>query len=136
MTITYKDASAYKYQLVANAAFPTPIVNAAGAIPGFIDLSQTGTLTVFAGYAWDGASGPTFDTKSSMRASLAHDALYQLERAGHLGQEWRKVADEVLYRLCLADGMWPWRARAWLWALRKFGAFAAKRQREEVFVAP
>jgi hypothetical protein len=136
MKIRYKDASAYKYQLLEDFEVRTPIVNAAAQIPGFITLRQDGTLIVHAGYAWDGASGPTIDTKSSMRASLAHDALYQLERAGHLGQEWRAAADQVLHDLCVKDGMWSWRAKAWLWGVRTFAGYAAKRQAERVFVAP
>lgn len=136
MKAKYKDASAYKYQLVEDWSHQTPIKGAAALIPGFIALSQDGLLTVHAGYAWDGASGPTIDTKSSVRASLAHDALYQLERSGHLGQEWRKAADELLCKLCIDDGMWPWRAKTWLWGVRTFAAYAAKRKAEQIFVAP
>jgi hypothetical protein len=134
--IKYKDASGYKYQTVERAVFKTPIINAAAMIPGFVELLQDGTLTVFPGYAWDGASGPTIDTKSSMRASLVHDAFYQLMRAGKLGQEWRGVVDQVLYQLCVADGMWKLRAKTWLWALRSFAGHAAKRKAEAVMVAP
>jgi hypothetical protein len=136
MKIKYKDASDYKYQLLEKWSVKTPIVNAAARITDFIELAQDGTLTIHEGYAWDGASGPTIDTKSSMRASLAHDALYQLERAGHLGQEWRDAADKLLHDLCVADGMWPWRAKAWLWGVRTFAAYAAKRKAEQVMVAP
>lgn len=136
MKIKYRDASRLKYQLLEDWSVPTTIEGAAANIAGFITLRQDGLLTIHAGYAWDGASGPTLDTKSSMRASLAHDALYQLERAGHLGQEWREAADEVLYRLCMQDGMWGWRARMWLWAVRTFAAGAAKRQEERAYEAP
>ena len=48
-------------------------------------------------YNWDGPSGPTVDTKNSMRASLVHDALYQLIRIGQLDKRYRKKADKVLY---------------------------------------
>ncbi len=136
MKIKYKDASAYKYQLLERWSVQTPIINAAARIEGFIDLSQDGLLTIHEGYAWDGASGPTWDTKNSMRASLAHDALYQLQRAGKLGQEWRAVEDQLLHDLCVQDGMWSWRAKAWLWGVRTFAAYAAKRRNEQVFVAP
>lgn len=136
MKIRYKDASRLKYQLLERFTVQTPITGAAARVEGFIELAQDGTLTIHEGYSWDGASGPTIDTKSSMRASLVHDALYQLERAGKLGQEWRPVADEVLYQLCIADGMWPLRARTWRWAVRTFGASSAARQEERVMEAP
>ena len=134
--IIYKDATRFKYQLVEDWSVQTVIEGAAARIEGFIELTQDGTLTVKRGYSWDGASGPTIDTKNSMRASLAHDALYQLERAGHLGQEWRLAADRLLHDLCIQDGMWAIRAKAWLWAVRRFAGFAARRQAERVFVAP
>ena len=134
--IVYKDASNYKYQLLEDWSVQTTIEGAAAKIDGFIELTQDGLLTVKRGYSWDGPSGPTVDTKNSMRASLAHDALYQIERSGHLGQEWRLAADRLLYDLCIQDGMWRIRAKAWLWAVRTFAAGAAKRQAERTFIAP
>ncbi len=136
MKARYKDASNYKYQLVEDWLTHTGILGAAARIPGFITLAHDGVLTVHRGYAWDGASGPTIDTKSSIRASLAHDAIYQLERAGHLGQEWRDKADEILRDLCIEDGMWEWRANLWLWTVRKFAASSAARRDEVIEVAP
>lgn len=143
-SIRYRDASAYKYQLLDDWIVQTGIVGQAAQIHEWIDLSQEGVLRIHAGYAWDGASGPTIDVlrlpgcrpQSAMRASLAHDALYQLEREGRLAPGARAACDEVLYRLCLEDGFWPWRARLWLWALRRFAAFAARRQVETVYTAP
>lgn len=136
-------AGDYKYTLEEDWWVQTPITNSAGRIADpdapdhpWIALGQDGVLKIKEGYAWDGASGPTIDTKSSMRASLAHDALYQLERAGHLGQDWRPVADQLLHDLCVADGMWPWRASLWLFAVRKFAGYAAKRQEVVVLEAP
>lgn len=134
--IRYKDAKNYKYQLLANWSVQTKIEGNAARIENFIELRQDGLLIIQAGYCWDGASGPTIDTKSSMRASLAHDALYQLERAGHLGQEWRAAADDLLYRLCVQDGMWKWRAKMWLLGVRHFAGYAAKVKAEQVYVAP
>ena len=96
------------------------------AIPGryaidryiLLDCNQ---LTIYQGYAWDGASGPTIDTENSMRASLVHDALYQLMREGNLAKSYRIVADEMLHSLLLEDGM-SW-IRAWYWyqGVRRFG---------------
>ena len=47
-------------------------------------LLADGTLVVPRGYCWDGASGPTLDTKATMVASLVHDVFYQMMREGLL----------------------------------------------------
>ena len=89
----------------------------------FISLTVNGLLTIKRGYAWDGASGPGIDTKTIMRGSLVHDALYQLMREGGLAQTWRKAADKELRRICLEDGMW--KVRAW-WVYRAVRRCARK----------
>ena len=71
----------------------------------FISLSKDGILLIKKGYAWDGPSGPAFDTKSFMRASLIHDVLYQLIRLEKLSKEDRLIADLELKRICIEDGM-------------------------------
>jgi hypothetical protein len=68
-------------------------------------------LIVHAGYAWDGPSGPTFDTKSFMRGSLVHDVLYQAMEMGLMSLDYREAADQELERICEEDGMW--KARRW-----------------------
>jgi hypothetical protein len=109
-------AEGYKYQLRACYAVRLPeLADPARAVIAteWLELLPDGTLRILAGYAWDGASGPTYDSKSSMRPSLVHDALYQLIRHGLLPQVLRGVADRIFHRLCKEDGMW--RARAWAW---------------------
>lgn len=102
----------------------------------WIELSQDGHLAISAGYAWDGPSGPTFDTAAFMRGSLVHDALYQLMRAGKLGQDLRKKADQILVDLCEQDGM-CWLRRHWVYrAVRLCGAPSAEPQDPQVEVAP
>ena len=123
MAIYYK--SGYKYQLTGDyivqvGIYPEKIIST-----GYLSLTPDGVLTILRGYAWDGPSGPTLDTKSFMRGSLVHDALYQLIRMGLLPTEERKAADKVLRRICKEDGMWS--ARAW-WvykAVRRAGGSAA-----------
>lgn len=83
----------------------------------WVDL-DAGQLVVNLGYAWDGASGPTWDSPSSMLASLFHDALYQLIREGFLPRSVRQGADEVLRDVAIDEGMWRWRAWAWYYAVR------------------
>ena len=87
---------------------------------------QDGELRIFAGYVWDGPSGPTIDTPDFMRASLVHDALYQLIRLGFVDDDQRICADKLMRKQCLKDGMS--RIRAWwvYWAVRRFGSKAAK----------
>jgi hypothetical protein len=120
--IYYK--SGFKYQLARCYSILTTIIGYDIKSP-YIELTPKGVLTINKGYAWDGASGPTIDTKSSMRGSLVHDAFYQLEREELISQKERKKIDVELHDICVEDGMWGFRADIWLWAVRKFGIFAA-----------
>jgi hypothetical protein len=130
----------YKYQMHVDYAVGTGITGQAAIIGDdgdpWVRLRSDGMLFIRAGYAWDGPSGPTFDTPSFMRASVVHDALYQLMRAGKLPQETREAADELLCRMCTEDGMWKIRAAWCLAGVRAFAAYAAKQKREEVLTAP
>ena len=133
--ISYR--SGYKYQLAEDYSVVTVLRPPERITTRFISLETDGTLTVLGGYAWDGPSGPTFDTPSSMRGSLVHDALYQLLRGGFLPAESRDQADDELYRVCLDDRMWKWRARLWLRAVRKFATGAADpKHKKRVYLAP
>ena len=99
----------------------------ANVITPMIELTADGLLTIRRGYAWDGASGPTFDTTSSMRASLVHDALYQLIREGFLlFEQDRPLADRELEWIGREDGMWAARAGTWLRILGRFGGSSAR----------
>jgi hypothetical protein len=72
--------SDYKYQLAEEYKISISIKPKSNIETEFIDLDTDGNLTVKNGYAWDGPSGPVKDTDENMRASLVHDALYQLMR--------------------------------------------------------
>lgn len=124
----------YKYQLVADYQHETDIPGMSIGTP-FISLSRSGLLTIKAGYAWNGASGPTIDSKSSMRGSLVHDALYQLMGICPDLLKFRLYADELLFIICKQDGMGA--IRAWLWkkAVNWFGEHAARTQ-DEILEAP
>ena len=77
----------------------------------YIQLDTSGHLVIAKGYAWDGPSGPTIDTKNFMRESLVHDALYQLMRQGHLDRDkFREPADDLLRTMFREDGMSAFRA--------------------------
>lgn len=127
--IKYKKG--YKYQLAEDYAIELEIYPVRDIFTDMIWLNELGKLRIMAGYAWDGASGPTIDTKSSMRGSLVHDALYQLMREGYLGLEWREKADHYLRSICRDDGMSWFRARLWEkavdWFAKRSASEAGKR---------
>lgn len=100
----------YKYQL-DDHHFEQTALRGHEINESYLRLDPNGLLTITKGYAWDGPSGPTIDTRSFMRGSLVHDALYQLIRLGHLGHNSRLHADELLREICRQDGMNP--VRAW-----------------------
>jgi hypothetical protein len=61
-----------------------------------------------------------------MRASLVHDALYQLMRNGELNaRTTRKAADKIFREICKQDGVSSFRANLYYKALRQYGKPAA-----------
>ena len=135
MSIYYR--SGYKYQLAVTHVEQVALRHPMGITTEYITLTPDGKLEIKEGYAWDGPSGPTFDSPSSMRGSLVHDALYQLLREQLLPASDRELADRELYRICLEDGMWKWRAKLWLDGVRDFaGAAADPKNNKKVYVAP
>jgi len=127
----YRKLIGYKYQIVEpfsirlGGGFDN-IVAFAGN--NFISLWE-GKLSLSKGYAWDGPSGPTFDTANFMTGSLVHDALYQLMKEGLLDLSFRIHADRELRRICLEAGMS--RLRAWYvyQAVRIFGGAGMKKKK-------
>ena len=102
--IKYRDG--YKYQLTEDYTVLTCITPLLSVDTEYVKLDAGGLLWIKEGYAWDGPSGPTVDTKNFMRGSLVHDALYQLMREKYLDEDtWRDHADGELARLCEEDGM-------------------------------
>ena len=99
---------------------------------------NTRQMNIDEGYPWDGASGPTIDTKDSMLPSLIHDFLYEAFRQGKLDPgEWREKADLEFYDLCLACGMGKLRASTWYYAIRWGAAKAARPEsNHQVLEAP
>jgi len=146
-TIRYR--SGYKYQLAktysTSVVIQPPLdelgisapLRELGIETDYISLSPEGLLTIQKGYAWDGPSGPTRDTKSFMRGSLVHDALYQLMRNNHLPSSCREDADQELHRICREDGMNRFRAWYVLLGVRKAaGGAASPRAKKEIRSAP
>lgn len=108
--IKYRDG--YKYQLAQSYTVITPVTGYR-VEDEYYSLHEAGILTVRSGYAWDGASGPTFDTQASMRPSLVHDVFCQMMRAKQIPFELQDAVNQFFYDQCVEAGMWSW--RAWLW---------------------
>ena len=124
--------SDHKYQMAEGYAISISIKPKSTIKTEFIDLDTDGNLTVKKGYAWDGPSGPVKDTGENMRASLVHDALYQLMRNKELNSRtYRKAADQEFKDICKADGVSNLRASAYYKALRKFGKPAASTENKK-----
>jgi len=99
-------------------------------------LDADGWLTIFDDYPWDGASD-AFDTKTFMRGSLVHDALYEMLRLGLLPHDpCFHQANLELLAIILQDGMWHWRAQIVYAAVERFGNAAAALRSERICFAP
>jgi hypothetical protein len=124
--------SDYKYQLAEDYRVKTLIRSKAAIKTDFIDLDIAGNLLIKQAYAWDGPSGPVKDTPENMRASLVHDALYQLMRNNHLNKRtYRKTADVQFSIICKEDGVSSRTANLWYHGLRRFGKPAASPQNKK-----
>ena len=123
----------YKYQLVKSYKAFVGIYADVPCGNSFIDVNHQGYITIKAGYAWDGPSGPTVDSKNFMRGSLVHDALYQLMREDHLSaSQHRNTADKLLRKMCREDGMTAIRAWWVYQAVKNFGKSSATMKRETI----
>lgn len=133
----YKLLGNYKYQIVEPVQIQTELVSKETGNT-YVYLTTDGILNISKGYSWDGPSGPTIDTKTFMRGSLVHDALYQLMRDGYLDNEYRDYSDRLLKNICIEDGMS--RIRAWYiyFGLKWFGSKNAKpiKKFNQIYSAP
>ena len=127
-TLYYR--AGYKYQTSRDYRIKTGIIPNLPVSTDFLQLGLDGTLWIRKGYAWDGASGPTWDTNNSMIGSLVHDVFYQLIRLGHVHERYKIAADRLLRDICVEDGMWQIRANYWQWAVVKFGLGSTKPSHE------
>lgn len=121
--IHYRDG--YKYQLAETYTVDTGIEPPVSISTQFIGMEADGKITILSGYAWDGPSGPVSDRPSTMRASLVHDALYQLMRLEFLPTSIREKADSLFASMCIEDGVWRVTAYTYYVGLRIFGRLAA-----------
>lgn len=88
------------------------------------------TLTVPAGFSYDGASVPRFFWRvifppvhpKTRRAALFHDYINRTQPQGWT----RKGADQLFYALLVEDGTCKIRAKFAYWGVRLFGWYAWK----------
>lgn len=121
MILRYRSLRNWKYQTMAPYGHDTGITGYE-IHTDWLKLDKEGYLLVRAGYCWDGASGPTWDSPCSMRGSLVHDSLYQLIRLGLLPLSFKDEADMLFRDICIEDGMFSLRAHIWYQAVKCFGA--------------
>ncbi len=124
--ITYKGA--YKYQLRQDYTVQTGIIppKPYDRPDHYMRLELDGTLTVRKGYAWDGPSGWLIDTRFNMRASLVHDAFYQLLREKALTKNQKDATDRLFKIMCIADGVFPPFAHIYYLLLKAFAKYATE----------
>ena len=103
----------YKYQLAEDFKISTKITPTEPIVTHFISLAMHGELFITADYAWDGASGPTWDTDNTMVPALVHDAFAQLMRSGLLSRDWLPYVNNFLDQMLKDRGMWWIRRRIW-----------------------
>ena len=132
--ISYKKG--YKFQLAEEYHVHTNLTGYE-FMTDYISLSPTGLLSVAKGYAWDGASGPSINSKNFIRPSLIHDCFYQALRQDLLPQSCRKYADDRLKADCIRDGMSKFRAWYVHLAVKTFAKAAANpKNKRKIFTAP
>ena len=115
----------YKHQLTEVYERQTNICPLCAIMTCFIVLTTKGFLRIRKYYCWDGASGPAFDTRNVMEASLVHDSFYQLIRNEDLAYSYRKEVDQLFYDICRESGISWFRAKYMYLAVRLFGGGAA-----------
>jgi hypothetical protein len=130
--------SGYKYQLATRYSLPITIKPKKDIKTEFIKLDTKGKLTIKRGYAWDGPSGPVVDTKENMRASLVHDALYQLMRQKELSAKaYKDKADKIFKNICIKDGVPKNIASTYYYGLKIGGVPATDpKNKKKIYKAP
>ena len=139
----YHDTRGYKYTVAETTSVDVPLFRTASLANSHFSL-RGGRLMVRAGYAWDGASGPTWDTEETMTPSLVHDVLYQAIREGLIPASRRFDADLTFYRLMRerTAGFWGHLRAFYFFAGVRLGGWLSIRPRKggeaqtRVLIAP
>lgn len=93
----------YKYQLVESHQHQLTFKPPRAVADPWVEIDANGLMTLRYGYAWDGPSGPTYDSPCFMRGPLIHDGGYGLLREGLLPEEYRALFDETMLAIILED---------------------------------
>lgn len=109
--------------LAERYSYQTPIRDTVGYVYRCL-LCSDGLLILSPGFVWDFASGAV-DDAAMIYASLAHDSLYRLIRAGELDKRHRVDADKLFRELLKECGVGVFRRNYAYWAVRLFGGFHA-----------
>lgn len=113
----------YKYELISDCLTWTKLRPTQNLKGRFYSIYKSGKLIAKKGYRWDGASGPTIDTKNVIYASLIHDILYQMFRENQLNRyTWKDQADRELQRIMIEhtnkdrteDSLCSWCRTTWI----------------------
>jgi len=125
MLISYTKIKNYKYELFDDLEIMTDITGFR-VMHELFDLYANGLLMVYAGYHWDGVSGPMIDTDDSMIGGCVHDVGYQMIRLGlippHTKGEWDNLL-KVLFSSCGMNSFRTWYAHT---AVGLFGSSSCK----------
>ena len=103
----------YKNQLTDHVFYASGIRLPKRVVTKWFVIEANGDIFIKAGYAWNGANGPTIDTSKTYRLSLFHDVWAQAMRLGLIPKGYRKKGDVMLYNIGIEDGMW--KIRIWYW---------------------
>ncbi len=142
MSTWYRDIRKYKHQVIIERTMRLPyqLWQGLSVKNDFLELLN-GKLEIKVGYAWDGASGPVIQTKALIKASVYHDALYQVLRevnlTEYIRENLRLEADRQFKKIYLNTCLIAYptdslshkigravarrRANYVYWAVRKFG---------------
>lgn len=126
----------YKIQVAKTFSLYITIKPAKNIHSEFVWLTSAGLLTILSGYASDGSSGPTIETKTSVKGAVVHDALCQLMREGHLSPRYKDEVDRIAYEVWVRSGMMKIRAKLRLRALSKFDFYVDPRNKKTLYEAP
>jgi len=137
-TILRYTKSNYKYQVKDDFIIATDIKPKSNILSDFINLDTDGILTIRKGYAWDGCSGPTWDTKSTMRAGCVHDAFFQLMRLNVLDRnQYFHPVNKLFYFMLRQDGVLWLRAEYYYKAVEKISwRYTMSKKDPEIQEAP
>jgi hypothetical protein len=92
----------YKYQAAQDCSCQTEI-SGIGIDQPFYGLTPDGILTGKRGYAWDGPSGPTYDSRYCMRGPFFHDIGYQMMREQRIPLTYKPYFDGLMWRIIKED---------------------------------